>query len=226
MSNRKRWVVLTALGLTVAACFDAGTSTPATPPLDPAKMQAYMSRNFTHIPNLTAALGRVIQAAQTGSAPGVTFQQTASGVTGTVLVDVKGDGTDSATVNANIHYLNPSVGILGGATSSTTITSANLSATASSTIGVTGGGSTVTFSGGAADLQYKSGPELVISSANLSVAMGTSLVTANSSAPISILGSADFQSGDKSGTIFFESNGAGGWRIRVVSPNFATFTVP
>jgi hypothetical protein len=227
MSSRKMGVVLTVLGLTVAGCFDVGTNTSATVPLDPVKMQAYMTRNFSHVPNLTEALGRVVLAANGGHPAGVSYTQTANGIQGTVLVDVKGDGTDSATVNATVTYNNPSLGIAGGATAAiTSITSNNLTGSANASIAIAGAGSILMFSSGAADLQYKNGPELVISSANLTVTMGTSLVTANSSGPITILGSADFSADSKTGTIFFESNGAGGWRIRVVSPNFATFTVP
>lgn len=227
MSYRKMGVVLALLGLSIAGCLSVGTETPAPAPLDPVKMQAYMTRNFSHVPNLTAALGRVILAANGGNPPGVSFQPTANGVTGTVLVDVKGDGTDSARVDATITYNNPSLGIAGGATAQvTSLTSPNLTGSANANVSVVGAGTSVTFSSGAADLQYTNGPKLVISAANITVNAGTSLVSANDMGPMTILGSADFHADSKTGTIFFESNGTGGWRIRVVSPNFATFTVP
>ena len=225
MSRYKLGFALAVVGLGFLGCASIGDDPPA--PLDPVKMQAYIVRNFSHVPNLTEAMSRVISAANGGHPNGVTYTQTANGINGTVLIDVKGDGTDSATVKASITYNNPSLGIGGGATAAiTSLTSPNISGSASAALSVNGTGSVVTLSGGAADLQYTNGPKLVISSANLSVSTGLSLRGASSSGPITILGSADFHADSKSGTIFFESNGSGGWRIRVVSPDFATFIVP
>jgi len=225
MSNPKIGFAVVGLLLGIGGCasIDNGTTTT---PLDPVKMQAYLQRNFSHVPNITEAMSRVIQAANGGHPAGVTYTQTASGITGTILLDVKGDGTDSATVKAAITYNNPSAGIAGGATAAiNSITSPNLTGSANANLAVNTAGSVVTVSSGTANLKYTSGPELAISGANITVSTGSSLKGA-SLVGMTILGSADFHADNKSGTIFFESNGSGGWRIRVVSPDFATFTVP
>ena len=221
MSYRNLAAGLALLGTTIVGCHTAAEAPPAVQAFDPARMQAYIQRNFAHTPNLTRAVGRLIEAADGGHPVGVTYTGSATGIQATVLIDVKGDGTDSARAILTLSYRTPALGIAGGAAVTiTSLTSPNLTGSASGTLAISGGGSSVALSNGSAELQYPNSPKLIISSANLSVTTGAG------SSPVMILGSADFRADNKSGTIFFENNGAGGWRIRVVSPDFATFTVP
>ena len=221
MSYRNLAAGLAVLGTTITGCHSAAKAPPAVQAFDPIRMQAYIRRNFSHTPNLTGALARVIEAAGGGHPVGVMYTESATGIQATVLIDVKGDGTDSARAILTITYRTPSLGIAGGAAVAiTSLTSPNLTGSASGSLATSGGGSAVALSNGSAELQYPNSPRLIISSANLSVSTGAG------SSPVMILGSADFRAENKSGTIFFENNGAGGWRIRVVSPDFTTFTVP
>lgn len=221
MSNRQLAAGLVVLGTTIAGCHTVAEAPPAVQAFDPARMHAYIQRNFSHTPNVIGAVGRLIEAADGGHPVGVKYTESATGIQATVLIDVKGDGTDSARAILTLTYRTPSLGIAGGAAVAiTSLTSPNLTGSASGTLAVSGGGSSVVLSNGSAELQYPDSPRLIISSANLSVTTGAG------SGALIILGSADFRAENKSGTIFFERNGAGGWRIRVVSPDFATFTVP
>src|SRR5450755_2580161 len=70
-------VVALLIGIGGCASIDNGSTTT---PLDPVKMQAYLQRNFSHVPNITDAMSRVIQAANGGHPAGVTYTQTASGI--------------------------------------------------------------------------------------------------------------------------------------------------
>jgi len=182
-------------------------------------MQSYMSRNFTHIASIIDGVSRVIQAANGGHPAGVSYTNTATGVQGTVTVDLKGDGSEIATVNATITYNNPAQGISGGATMSvSSINSASTTGSATAGVAVGGGGTTVQFSSGTADLHPTDGPDLSISGANLTVSPTLSTPT--------IIGSAAFAADNKTGNVFFESNQSGGYKIRVTSSAFTTFTVP
>jgi len=228
MSTRKLPALLTVVGIIIAGCFTADDASPASEQLDPARMQAYIQRNFSHISNLTEAVGRMIEAADGGHPVGVTYGETTTGIQGTVLVDVKGDGTDSARADVTITYRTTSLGIAGGATIAiTSLTSPNLTGSARGTLALRDGGSAVALSNGSAKLKYPDSPPMIISSANLTVTSSSNLGSPRHlGGPVTILGSADFRANNKSGTIFFESNGTGGWRIRVVSPDFTTFIVP
>ena len=227
MADSRFGIAVVLLGLTAAGCVTIGSEPAPIPPLDPVKMEAYMRRNFSHVPNITEAMSRVIQAANGGHPPGVSYTQTATGIQGSVVIDIKGDGSDMVQADATITYNNPAAGIGGGAAFAiTSLTSPNLTGSAHANLAVSGGGSVIAVNSGSADLQYKDGPQLLISAANLAVTTGASLVSPGVTGAFTILGSADFNAGSKHGTIFFENNGAGGWRIRVVSPDFATFIVP
>ena len=215
--------LFSSLALGVAACLTFGSDSSGNnntnQSFDPVKMQSYLSRNFSHIPYILDALNRVLGAANGLNPPGVTYTRTSTGITGTVTVDLKGNGSDIGTVNATLTYTNPAVGISGGGTlAMTSINTGSTTGTANAAVAVNGNFTSVTFSNGSADLHPTSAPELLITNANL-----TATPTFTNT---SILGSAGFATDNKTGTVFFESNGSGGWRIRVTSPNFATFTIP
>jgi hypothetical protein len=187
--------------------------------IDPEVTQAYLQRNFTKIPRITEAMARVLLTLNGSPQQGVTFVPITGGVQGTVGVDLDGNGSLETTIDARVILNNPSVGIAGGAVITVTaINAASTTGTASASLTVQGA-SSVTFTGGSATLFPTQGPsEIGVSNANLTVS-GTQ------ASPL-ILGSADFASTGTVGTAFFESNGSGGFQIRVTSPDFATFTVP
>ncbi len=227
MPHPKLAALLTMVGITLAGCHAADGAPPKRETLDPVQMQAYIRRNFSHIPNLTAAVDRVIEATNGGQPDGVTFTTSAAGIRGRLLVDVKGDGTDTARADLTITYTTPSLGIAGGATITiASLTSPNLTGSARGTLAITGGGGTFVVKNGSAELKYPDRPQMFISAANLAITGANLGSPGGLTGPVTILGSADFHAETKSGTIFFEGSAAGGWRIRVVSPDFPTFIVP
>jgi hypothetical protein len=187
--------------------------------IDPEVTQDYLERNFAKIPRITDALVRIIATVNGNPQTGVTFVPITNGVQGTVGVDLDNNGSMETTVNATVVFINPSLGLAGGAhLTVTAIDAASTTGTASADIQLQGS-STVVFSDGEALLFPTEGPsEIEVSNGNITA-------TASLTSPL-LIGSADFSAGSTSGTAFFESNGAGGFRIRITSPNFETFTVP
>jgi hypothetical protein len=187
--------------------------------IDPVVTQAYLQRNFAKIPRITDAMGRVLLTLSGTPQDGVTFVPITGGVQGTVGVDLDGNGSLETTVDARVILNNPSAGIAGGGV--LTITAINAASTGgNATANVTlVGSSTVTLSSGSATLFPTQGPS------QINVANASLTVTPTLNNP-SIVGSADFASAGTTGTAFFENNGSGGFRIRVTSPDFTTFTVP
>jgi hypothetical protein len=187
--------------------------------IDPEVTQDYLERNFSKIPRITEALVRIIATVNGNPQAGVTFVEITNGVQGTVGVDLDNNGSMETTVNATVIFTNPSQGLAGGGhLTVTAINAASTTGTASADIQLQGS-STVVFTDGEATLLPTEGPsEIEVSNGNINA-------TASLTSPL-LIGSADFAAGSTSGTAFFESNGAGGFRIRITSPDFETFTVP
>jgi len=187
--------------------------------IDPVVTQAYLQRNFTKIPRITDALGRVLLTLNGSPQNGVTFTPITGGVEGTVGVDLDGNGSLETTVDARVILNNPAAGIAGGGVLTVTaIHAASTGGNATANVTLVGS-STVTLSNGNGTLFPTQGPsQIAIANANLTV-------TPTLNNP-SIVGSAAFASSGTTGTAFFENNGSGGFQIRVTSPDFATFTVP
>lgn len=207
------------LVLGIAGCLSSGSNTTTTDTLDPAALRGYLERNFAKIPVLTEAMGRIVTAASGGSATGVAFTSIPGGVQGTVTVDLDGNGSMESSIDAKLMYNDESMGMAGGATFTVTrINAPYVSGTSVANVMVTGNGSQVSFTSGTADLTPTYGPHVTVPSVAFTVSPTLQTPT--------IIGHADFIADNKSGTLFFESNGSGGWKIRVASPDFAGFTVP
>jgi hypothetical protein len=221
--NRTRTLLLIPLVLLLGCDLfetdEGGDDTGGEDTIDPVVTQAYLQRNFTKIPRITDAMGRVLLTLNGSPQNGVTFTPVTGGVQGTVAVDLDGNGSLETTVDARVILNNPSLGIAGGAVLTVTaIHAASTGGNASASLTLVGT-STVTLSNGVATLFPTQGPSQInVANANLTV-------TPTLNNP-SITGSAAFASANTTGTAFFENNGTGGFRIRVTSPDFATFTVP
>lgn len=185
--------------------------------IDPVVTRDYLQRNFTKIPRITDALVRILAAVNGQPQSGVTFTPITGGVQGTVGVDLDNNGSMETTVNARVNFNNAQNLNAGGVLTVTAINAGSTTGTASANLTVQG--STVQFTSGQATLFPTNGPS------QIDVSNGNITATASLTNPV-LLGSVDFGAGNTSGTTFFESNGTGGFRIRVTSPDFATFTVP
>jgi len=217
--NPRTGAAVLIVTLALSGCLSIGTSSTTTEKLDPAKMQSFLSRNLTHVTIIYDGLNRIVAAANGSQTSGVTFTNITGGVQGTVGYDLDGNGSMESSINAKLIYNNPAVGINGGGTFTVTeINAPYLSGTATAVLAVSGGGSTINITSGSADLVPDNGPHLTIPSVSLAITPTLQNPT--------ILGHADFAADDDTGTVFFESNGSGGWRMRVTGSSFTTFTVP
>jgi hypothetical protein len=221
MLTRFRSGSLTALLLVAMAggCGLSGNDEPSGDPLDPDAAQEMLQRNFyTTIPLLTDGLARALASINGTPQPGVTFTAVPGGVQGTVAADLDGDGSMESSLSARIILHDPAAGVAGGAhVSITSIQAAAVSGTAETDIALVDA-NTLGYVDGSALLRSATGPrQLVISNANFTATLGYFN-------PV-LSGSADFRAGITSGTVFFEPTG-GGFRMRVTSPNFPSFTVP
>lgn len=218
MRIRALGIASLAFAAGIAGCLNI-ESTTTSRPLDPVKMQSYLARNFSHMPIVYDGLARLISAANGTVTPGVTFTNITGGVQGSIGYDLDGNGSRESSINAKLIYNNPAVGINSGATFTvTSIDAPYLDGTATAALSVAGGGTTVTITSGTADLKPTNGPEITIPSVSLTISPTLSTPT--------VLGHADFSADNKTGTIFFETATTGGWKMRVTSSSFATFTVP
>jgi hypothetical protein len=204
--------------LTGAACKDATEGGNQNPEWDSPTAQAFLTRNFVRIPRLIQAITRVLETANGQPQPGVDFTPIAGGVQGTVAADLDGDGTMESTVDAKLIYLDEEAGIDGGAT---------LTITAIHSTAATGHfQSRLTLNSTTIFLDQSSG---VINPANgpsqIDVAEANFEITPTFQSP-TVKGHVDFAVNGKTGTMIFESDGQGGFRIRVVSEDFPGFTVP
>jgi hypothetical protein len=176
--------------------------------------------SFENVANFSEALQRVLLTLQGTPQAGVTFNQTSTGATGTVDVDVDGDGNRETSVNATLTYLNPQLGITGGASLHLNgITGgAPQTATADATVTPTGPASIQLTNGTASFHTQTRGNDLEVTGANLAADA--------SNGHLVITGTADFSFNGLAGNAVFEPDGQGSFRIRVSGDGFSTFTVP
>ena len=219
MKFRPRHLVVTVVTLGTISCASINNPGTSTTTLDPVAMKTFLSRNFSNVTIVYDGLARIIAAAKGSTTSGVNFTNITGGVQGTVGYDLDGNGSMESNISAKLIYTNPALGIDGGGTFTVTgINAPYLQGTAVAALTISGGGTQVNVTSGTADLQPTYGPRITIPSVSLAITPTLQNPT--------VLGHADFAAGGDAGTLFFESNGSTGWRIRVTSPDFATFTVP
>lgn len=222
LTRSGRWSLAPAalsLLLATGGCSASGNDNDTGDPLDPDATQEMLQRNFyTTIPLLTDGLARALATLNGNPQPGVTFAPIPGGVQGTVAADLDGNGSMESSLDARIILTNPAQGVAGGAmVTITAINTATLSGTASTGIALVGP-NTVGYINGEASLHPSSGLRAItVTNGNFTASLGYHN-------PV-LSGSADFRVGSTNGTVFFEPNG-GGFRMRVTSSRFPTFTVP
>ena len=199
-----RSVLAIMLALATAGCGGKSSDEGGVTPGD---IEQLLEDSFGQIPNLGNALQRVIATLQGNPQPGVTLTPITDGVQGTVGVDVDGNGSMEATVHGTLVYIDPSVGIDGGAT--LTITSIDGAA-------VDGGLTVAVVPLSPTDLAFGPG------SGSFETAAGTVTVpqinmTVDIATATPVLdGFATFTVEDAPGSMFFEGDSQGGFQIRVV----------
>ena len=157
------------------------------------------------------AAGRLLTAVQTGSAPGVALTPNGNRVDGTVGIDSDYSGDYETQVQGNVQFPNANRSFDDGATVRITgVTGARVDGSLTATATTNGGSVAIDGTG---QFEGDSGVPVDLD-LNLSVAQTTG----------QIIGSVDIDAGDLSATAFYEDNGIGGTRVRVVGSDFE-FTV-
>jgi hypothetical protein len=186
--------------------------------LDAAAMEDFLTANFANVPNIIEALERLVETASGSPQPGVTIIPTATGVQGTLAIDLDGDGTRERTVAGSITFNNPQLGVAGGGTLVISgITGGSAQIGANTQVRLIGS-SIIEFGPGSGFFRTAGGTQVALPEMLFTVQQGAS-------APV-ILGYMDFDGGNTSGTMLFESGGTAGWFIRVTGGDFPEFTVP
>lgn len=214
--NRSAWSAVVAIGLLLGVGCDlklAGEDAN----LEPAAMDQFLTANIGNVPRIAEGINRLILTASGSPQPGVVIVPSGTGVQGSLQLDLDGDGTRERTVSGSISLTNPALGLAGGGTLTITGITGG-SAQIGATTGVRQlGASTIQFGPGTAFFRTAGGIQVAIPEMSFTLQQGVS-------GPL-LLGYMDFEGGDTSGTMTFESNGSGGWRIRATG-NFTEFIVP
>jgi hypothetical protein len=179
-----------------------------------------LSDAFFNVPGFQDAFQRLVKTLDGSPQPGVTLTMTSSGITGSDSADIAGRGMFDTQINGQFTYINPQQGLAGGANFTLSSINGGAPQTASGSGVVTQTGpSTLTISSGAMTTVTQTRKNhLSISGANLTVDVsGPKLV---------VTGPADFTFNGLHGTMTFESDGQGGFKISVSGSGFTTFTVP
>lgn len=165
------------------------------------------------------SLERLLAAAAGNPQDGVTFNPTANGATGSVAVDVNGDGSLETSVNGTLTYLDPGVGLAGGAVLVINGITGGAPQTASGTATIVPlGPASIAITNGSFETHTDTrGNDLYLDDVNLTVDA--------SGAQIHATGTAEFEFNDLVGTLTF-LNPASGYAIQVSGPGFDTFTIP
>lgn len=216
-----RTVVSTAMVLAIVSaiggCSSGGNSNNG----DPTDFHGQLSDALlNNLSGFGTALKRLALAVNGTAQTGVTLTDITNGVQGTVGVDVDGDGAMETSVAGKLVYLNAGQGLAGGANFTLTGITGGAPQTASGSATVTQTGPAVlTISNGAFTTHTDTrGNNLSVSQASISAdASGTDLV---------LTGTAHFTFNALTGTLTFQPDGQGSFRIQVSGSGFTTFTVP
>lgn len=185
--------------------------------VDAEDIQTVLEDSFDNIPLFVEALERLVLTLSGTPQPGVSVSPGASGASGSVSIDLDGNGSREMTVTGLLSYNDPGVGIAGGANIGITgITGTTGTASLSGVI-VPSGGDFFAVQG-SGSFTPDEGPEVDITLA---------LIEGDLSDPTPVLdGSVQFAIGEVTGIAVIEPDGAGSFRIRVSGETFDEFIVP
>jgi hypothetical protein len=187
---------------------------------DAEDFETQLGEAFTNnLAGFAESLERLLLAASGNPQQGVTLTPTETGATGSVGVDVNGDGSLETSVNGTLTYLNPSAGFAGGATLVINSITGGAPQDASGTATITPlGPATIAVTNGSFETHTDTrGNDLYLDDVNLTVDASGSAIHAT--------GSASFEFNDLEGTLTF-LNPSSGYAIQVSGPGFETFTIP
>lgn len=182
-------------------------------------LQDRLGLALDYTPGFTDAIDRLITTINGSPRPGVNITPNLSGYSGTVEVDLDGDGTFDTSVSGALILNNPSAGLAGGATLTVDDVEGLTTAQGSAAVGVTGPTSAFISGGNFSGTRTGTNPELDvdISDANL----GLDVSTGN----LVVSGTTGFFYNGIAGDMEFVPV-AGGFEIDVSGDGFDPFTVP
>jgi hypothetical protein len=103
-------ILMVAL-LVASGCGEDGGNDP-----DPTTPEELLTDGLAKIPQMGEALTRLVLTIQGTPQPGVNITPITDGVQGSVGVDLDNNGSHETTVNGSLVYVDPNVGLAGGAT--------------------------------------------------------------------------------------------------------------
>ncbi len=208
-------------------------------PVTAEEVETYLRSNFTRIPLIADAFNRVVQTVGGNPQPGVAIVLTAAGGTGTVQMDMNSDGNSDATVDGGLTFSDPTQGLNGGASLAINSVASNAVSGSGSVQVVSAGTAAFTFTANGTSPTTSPVRFLLAPTSSFLSGSGTTMEIWGMGLTVEYAASPPFLSGFMNirmirggvtidADLIFESNGAGGWRIRVVDNDgvFPEFTIP
>jgi hypothetical protein len=182
-------------------------------------LQDRLGSALDYSPGFTDAIDRLITTINGSPQPGVDITPNLSGYSGTVDVDLDGDGTYDTSVSGALVLTNPSAGLVGGATLVVDDVEGLTTAQGSASVGVTGPASAFIAGGNFTGTRTGTNPELDLSISSANIGLDVS------SGNLVVSGTTGFFYNGISGDMEFVPV-AGGFEIDVSGDGFDPFTVP
>lgn len=182
--------------------------------------EVQLSEAFDNAPAIQDAIQRLALTLSGNPQDGVTLVPTATGYQGSVAADIDGNGSLETVANGTLDFINPSLGLAGGAN----LVIANITGGAPQTahgtavLEQTGPTSIEIFDGEFTTHTETRGNDLSLSRVDLEATSTGALVM--------VTGTSDFTFNGLDGLLTFEEDQTYGYRIRVSGSGFDTFTVP
>lgn len=157
------------------------------------------------------AMQRVLSAIAGNTVDGVTLVPNGNNIDATVAMDFDYDGTKETVVNGGVQFPNAQMSFDDGATATIDgVTGSGVDGSVSATVTETAPGVVSVVGSG----QFEGESEIPV---DLDLNLTVSPLTGQ------VLGTVDIEADEESATAFYENNGTGGFRIRVVGEDY-TFT--
>lgn len=171
---------------------------------DPTTPEELLTDALDKVPQMGEALSRLVLTLQGNPQPGVNLTPITDGVEGTVGVDLDGNGSNETTVAGSLVYIDPNLGISGGATLTITgISGGGVDGTLTTTVTPISP-TDVTINGGTGAFNTPAG-DITVSGLGIGVGLGTPVP--------SFVGFAQFFLDGNVGEIIFDDDGQGGLEI-------------
>lgn len=181
-------------------------------------LQERLESGLDYTPAFTDAIDRLITTINGSPQPGVNIAPTGDGYSGTVAVDLDGNGSFDTSVSGTLTFNDPGAGLAGGAILGISAVEGLTTVVGQAAIGVTGPASAYIANGEFYGARTGTNPplDLNVSNANMSLDVSTGNLV--------VSGGTEFDYNGLVGTMAFVP-AADGFEIQVAGDDFDPFTV-